>query len=150
SHRGHRQKRNSIPTSISQEGVPVVLKQVWQASEHGPTATQPRVMIYLASATIPGGPPVAMLPLPPSMDSIKATNGRFLCVSFLVDPAVPQVFRPPALCWPRRPPAIFPLYLQDSPDGLPALAALSLTSHVRELHLRELYLTPARHRADPV
>src|SRR5215813_7041220 len=81
---------------------------------------------------------------------LSVDNGRFLCVSFLVHQNMPQVFRHPAPCWPRRPPAIFPLYLQDSPDGLPALAALSLASHGRELHLREMYLTPARHRADPV
>ena len=37
-----------------------------------------------------------------------------------------QVFRHPALCGPPRPPAIFPLHLLDSPDGLPSLSALSL------------------------
>ena len=35
------------------------------------------VTIDLARATIPGGPPVAALPLPSSMGSIKAKNGRF-------------------------------------------------------------------------
>jgi hypothetical protein len=34
------------------------------------------VTIDLARATVPGGPPVAALPLPPSMGSIKAKNGR--------------------------------------------------------------------------
>jgi hypothetical protein len=30
----------------------------------------------LAGATVPGSPPVAALPLPPSMGSIKTKNGR--------------------------------------------------------------------------
>src|SRR5215468_7010915 len=50
SHGGHRQKRNSIPASISQEGVPVVLKQVWKPSDHGPAS-------IMASATSLNEPP---------------------------------------------------------------------------------------------
>jgi hypothetical protein len=79
-----------------------------------------------------------------------SANGRFFCASFLAHQNVPHVFRHPAHCWLRRPPAIFPRYLQDLPDGLLSLSALYLVSHIRELHLRELYLTPAHHRADPV
>jgi len=33
------------------------------------------VTIDLARATVPGGLPIAVLPLPPSMGSIKAKNG---------------------------------------------------------------------------
>src|SRR5262249_35310807 len=36
------------------------------------------VTIDLARTTVPGGPPVAALPLPPSMGSIKAKNGSFV------------------------------------------------------------------------
>ncbi len=42
------------------------------------------------------------------------------------------------------PPAIFPLHFQDSPDGLPALAPLSL-----EPTLHKLHKTLAHDRADP-
>ena len=34
------------------------------------------VTIDLAGATVPGSPPVAALPLPPSMSAIRAKNGR--------------------------------------------------------------------------
>ena len=42
-------------------------------------------------------------------------------------------------------PVIFPLHLQDSPDGLPSRHTLSLESTIREV-----YLTLANTPADPV
>ncbi len=56
---------------------------------------------------------------------------------------LPQVFRHLALCWPPRPPGIFPLHLQDSPDGLPSLSVLSLEP--KGFKIREPYLIPAHH-----
>jgi hypothetical protein len=60
------------PTSgsavVAQHGVLLPMHRQIQGAEG--------VTIDLARATVPGGPPVAVLPLPPSMGSLKAKNGR--------------------------------------------------------------------------
>ena len=43
---------------------------------HRRTTGASEVTIGLARATIPGGPPVAALPLPPATGSIRAKNSR--------------------------------------------------------------------------
>jgi hypothetical protein len=54
---------------------------------------------------------------------------------------VQEAFRHLAVYWP---PGIFPLYFQDSPDGLPFLSAVYL-----EPLINALSLTPAHIEADP-
>src|SRR5215467_12810478 len=70
------------PTSsaavVAQQGVLLPMHLQRQGAES--------VTIDLARVTVPESPPVAVLPLPPSMDSLKAKNGQFLtpgCLSFL-------------------------------------------------------------------
>ena len=53
-----------------------------------------------------------------------------------------QVFRHPVLCWSPHPPGIFPLHLQDSPDGLLSLSALYLRPKLRALSLTPAHTEP--------
>jgi hypothetical protein len=119
--------------------VRVSLLEILGSVSNGAMAT-PMTLIYKVLF-----PSLSTFETPP-----PTVSGRFFCASFLAHQNVPHVFRHLAYCWLHPPPAIFPLSLQDLPDGLLSRAALSLASHRRELHLRARSLTPAPHRADPV